>query len=113
MKKILAILLLALLIAGCGRPKTEEEAIAALKRFSTEIKTNDNGRVISLHIHSSQISEADLVHLERLQSLGQLSIKHANFSGSGLVHLHAIKNLSHLRLSYPTLNDDALVISMD
>ncbi|MDP7033186.1 MAG: leucine-rich repeat domain-containing protein [Planctomycetota bacterium] len=82
------------------------------QQFAEIVKKFPNAE--SLWIVNTKVTDAGLVHLEKLQKLNVLSIRSAQITDAGLVHLKKLPNLKililqhHLYPDFPTTTDTGL-----
>ena len=123
MKKTLAILLLLLLVVGCGAEEKsddpEQVAIAALEKLGatlTDILSSDGqytspeGWVSSVDLSGTDITDTDLVHLKQLPAdhLFKVNLSSTRITDAGLEHLMELSPNVEFTLYKTKLSDGAL-----
>jgi Leucine-rich repeat (LRR) protein len=87
------IIALALVIsAGCFAAN-----VAAL---GGKTKTDAQGRIVALNLHSSWINDSDLLEIARLPQLADLDLSETRITDIGFQQLKDLKNVSSLNLYY-------------
>ena len=103
MKRLLG-LLLGMGMVGCG--PSEEESVAALEKLgATKIKRNEQGEIIEVLLNKPNVTDAGLVHLNRLATLQRLSLSDTGVTNPGLVHLKDLTKLETLSLGGTQITD--------
>src|SRR5262249_51612789 len=113
---VLPLLIGAALTSGPGlcaqeHPLDEEQAIAQIKRLKGQVKrdlNNPDKPAVSLDLHGTRISDADLEILRSLTKLQSLNLYNTNVTDAGLVHLQGLTSLSTLYLNYTSITDAGL-----
>ena len=89
---------------------TVADAIAALKKLRATIKQKEQGEVVEVDFHFTDITDAGLVHLKGLSKLETLNLMSTEITDAGLVHLKGLSNLVGLNSS--TVLDFIVPIAM-
>ncbi len=104
MKRLLGLMLLIMVLVGCGEanappaesspttPHVTEAFVSALENF--EIKRNARGEIVAIALANTQ----ELVHLKGLTKLQELRLNSTQVTDAGLVHLKGLTNLYRLLL---------------
>ena len=119
MKRLL-FCLLCMSVVGCGESEqggqkssseNQQDAIAALEKLGARILYKDD-KVLFVGLGGAQITDADLVHLKRVDNYFpflQLDLSGTKTTDAGLVHLKDIKEVSELLLDGTQVTNEGLL----
>lgn len=86
----------------------ERKAVESLKRLDAEIKFDDEGKVRSVDLGLTTVSNAKLSLLKDLSHLQTLALRRTRVSDAGLEHVGQLKTLRWLSLTGTSVTDKGL-----
>ena len=78
---------------------TGATALAALEELGARIETNEQGEIVDVLLHKSEVTDAGLIHLKGLMNLERLYLHQTQITDAGLVNLKGLNKLWSLSLS--------------
>ncbi len=70
-----------------------------------EIVLDQDGNVVSVSLYSRELADTDLVHLNGLTNLEDLSLGYSKISDAGFVYLKGLTKLRRLRIGCTQVTD--------
>ena len=110
-----ALALVAILMAGCGRPlgnPAESAAIAAIEKLGGKVEVDQqlpDKPVIKVYLHSTPVTDADLVHIAQLKQVQNIFLAKTQITDAGLEHLRDAHGLKTLGLNATAVTDGGLI----
>jgi len=101
----LTALLSVLVLGGC-----ESKPIREVKRLGGTV-TIDKYRtweVEAVDLHETEVTDADLAHLEGFKNLRRLTLFSTKITGAGLIHIRDLTELRDLNLAFTAVSDPDL-----
>jgi hypothetical protein len=99
---------------GCTRlavQPDEAAAVAAIQKLGGKVEFDGTGadrRVVKVYLHQTQVSNDDLIALEKLPKLRNLFLGKTKISDQGLAHLEQAVELETLSLNATRVTDEGL-----
>ncbi len=85
--------------------RSASESRRYLEKLGATIKVNEQGEIDYVSLFGTQITDAGLVHLERLPGLEWLGLSNTQITDAGLVHLEGLTSLQSLGLIDTQITD--------
>jgi Leucine-rich repeat (LRR) protein len=86
----------------------ERAAAAALQQLGAILAAGDQGRIRSVRLSRTAVTDADLLHLKKLSGLKALYLDDTRITDAGLAHLAGLTGLETLSLNYTRIGDAGL-----
>ena len=86
----------------------QKQAAAAMQRSGAILAADDQGRIRSVRLSRTAVTDAGLVHLRELSGLKALYLDDTEVTGAGLLHIAGLTGLETLSVNYTRVGDAGL-----